>query len=208
VELSGATDNHGTISADAGSNFDNDGTLTIFASGELSGATSGLNNGIIDNNGTLYLEDILVINTRASLNNYGTFTMCPGGTCDDGDGLWNYGTINNYGPLVSDYNVNNYGTFSNFTGGTVTLEQYLGTYYYFIDFCGGVVNGVPGGAGSYFVYQCPVTTTVTITETVTNCQTPSVGAGQFPVSVLDPLLIAALLFPAVVLLRRRFRTSA
>ena len=183
-------------------------SFTIFASGELSGGTSGLNNGIIDNNGTLYLEDLLHIGTHAILNNYGKFTMCPGASCYDLGGLWNYGTINNYGPLVSYYNIENYGTFNNFTGGTVTLDYESGVYYYFIDFCGGTVNGVPGGAGSYFVYQCPVTTTVTITETVTNCQTLSVGAGQFPVSVLGPPLVAALLLPVVLFATRRLRRPA
>lgn len=196
--------NIGTIGISNGGYMYNHGTFDIETPDSACGV-SNLYDGIFINYGLITVD-----NTGGSqgINNYGTITNAGTITIEDsshgtfGYGIWNQegGTITNSGTITvgnsAGTGIENDASVSTITNsGTIDIENSGGTGIendaVIINTCSGTIIGTVTGN--------PV-------QQASGC--PPVGAPEFPVPALGPLLIAALLFPALVVMRRRLRVPA
>jgi hypothetical protein len=159
--------------------FDNYGTLP--------------NYGIIDVLKTGELEN--EPGPAGSIVNYGT------GTINNYGDFWNGGATDNAGSIYSNSTFSDSGVLSN--GGTITNAGPMSiTDSGSIDNEGTIINTC---SGTFTITGGGTFTGNPVQQSV--CPPASIGAPEFPVSALGPLLITALLFPALVVMKRRFVTQ-
>ncbi len=199
--------------------FNLGGTMEIYGIVDLAG--SGLSGGSISTDNVVTIESGGLLDNHGDLSgsepgmyyNYGTITNEADGVVYVPTDFYNYGTITNDGALTIPYSVStldNYGTLNNNAGGTVTNEGLFtneadatvtnagtitneftltndGTI---TDTCGGTLTN---SMGSTYGGNLPVTATCTI----------GAGVPEFPTFSIGPILLVALLFPAVLFVATR-----
>jgi len=168
------------------SEFDSEGTLTIESSGALLTQYELNIFGSLSNSG--FLENSCgALDNRGTFSNSGTF-INEGSPSGCYPGFRNFGALTNTGTIDNNYNLENSGTIENY--GTISNTGNVAAGDSFINECGGQLVGLwtsPWLLGSITQVACSL-------------------VPEFPVAALGPLIITALLFPALLVMRRSFST--
>ena len=179
----GTLANSGTILTQGAGDFLSSGTLTN--SGHINNE-----GGYFENSGTLTNEAFGVINEWLSYSQFdNTGVLTNRGTFSSYSGFTNRGTFTNYGNMTNEYltaSITNEFGAAIYNFGTIDapygkITSYAGD---FDNECGGVIIGYTG----YTQLTCP-----------------PIGAPEF--TAIGPLLLTALVFPALLIVTRRFRKT-